>query len=128
MKENRKSRTENDSGATFVNWLLVRSEAMQKCNLCWFVFCVVGYFSDMDFSTSWRELFLTSWRELFPMSWRELFSMWLLQPSPEHGITKTPVRGASTLGLNVGADDTHMIGGGGCEQFSPSMYLLKECR
>lgn len=34
MKENRKSLAENDSGATFVNWLLVRSEAMQKCNLC----------------------------------------------------------------------------------------------
>nr|PNR46570.1 hypothetical protein PHYPA_013689 [Physcomitrium patens] len=52
---------------------------------------------------------------------------WLL-PSPEHGITGTPVRGASALGLNVGGEDTLMVGGGGCEQFSPSMYLLKECR
>ncbi|XP_024395733.1 transcription factor MYB3R-1 isoform X2 [Physcomitrium patens] len=55
------------------------------------------------------------------------FVNWLL-PSPEHGITGTPVRGASTLGLNAGGEDTHMLGGGGCEQFSPSMYLLKECR
>ncbi|KAG0626496.1 hypothetical protein M758_2G131200 [Ceratodon purpureus] len=55
------------------------------------------------------------------------FVNWLL-PSPEHGIIKTPVRGASTLGLNGGTEDSHILGGGGCEQFSPSMYLLKECR
>ena len=40
----------------------------------------------------------------------------------------TPVRGASSLGLNGGADETHIVGGGTCDQFSPSMYLLKECR
>ena len=51
-----------------------------------------------------------------------------MQPSPEHGISKTPVRGASTIGLNSGLEDSHLLGGGGCEQFSPSMYLLKECR
>lgn len=49
--------------------------------------------------------------------------------SPDRGITRTPVRGGSTLGLNGGLDETHAVGGGGsCDQFSPSIYLLKECR
>jgi hypothetical protein len=49
--------------------------------------------------------------------------------SPDRGITRTPMRGGSTLGLNGGSDETHAVGGGGsCDQFSPSIYLLKECR
>ncbi|CAK9259465.1 unnamed protein product [Sphagnum jensenii] len=43
-------------------------------------------------------------------------------------VAGTPVRGVSSVSLTGGADDNHLVSGGACDAFSPSMYLLKECR
>jgi hypothetical protein len=46
--------------------------------------------------------------------------------------TPPPVWGgvgsSSVVGLNGGSDENYLASGGACDPFSPSMYLLKECR
>jgi hypothetical protein len=46
--------------------------------------------------------------------------------------TPPPVWGgvgsSSVVGLNGGSDENYLASSGACDPFSPSMYLLKECR
>ncbi|CAK9879474.1 unnamed protein product [Sphagnum jensenii] len=42
--------------------------------------------------------------------------------------TSAAVNWFSVIGLNGGSDENYLASGGACDPFSPSMYLLKECR
>ncbi|CAM6059623.1 unnamed protein product [Sphagnum tenellum] len=42
--------------------------------------------------------------------------------------TSASVNWFSVIGLNGGSDENYLASGGACDPFSPSMYLLKECR